>query len=249
MEEQEPMTTIEASAPPKMRKSSPKTISVKARSTEAEEKEMAKVLSKFWKRQRASVLPKLGAKSAEWWDEDRWNDELTEDIEPLINSIADAHGKETAEAIGFEYNTGITRNYLHELAKGRATAINASTYKRLVEAMEDDEDEENDPAHVFDVRESKDSETFGRSLAIATAGWAAVHEAPQQAEAQGIEKTVEKRWVTGFNPRPEHAMMNGETVPIDDAFSNGCYWPGDENGDPDTTCGCNCSTEVIITWS
>ena len=249
MEEQEPMTTIEASAPPKMRKASPKTISVKARSTEAEEKEMAKVLSKFWKRQRASVLPKLGAKSAEWWDEDRWNDELTEDIEPLINSIADAHGKETAEAIGFEYNTGITRNYLHELAKGRATAINASTYKRLVEAMEDDEDEDDDPAHVFDVRESKDAETFGRSLAIATAGWAAVHEAPQQAEAQGIEKTVEKRWVTGFNPRPEHAMMNGETVPIDDAFSNGCYWPGDENGDPDTTCGCNCSTEVIITWN
>ena len=249
MEEQEPMTTIEASAPPKMRKASPKTISVKARSTEAEEKEMAKVLSKFWKRQRASVLPKLGAKSAEWWDEDRWNDELTEDIEPLINSIADAHGKETAEAIGFEYNAGITRNYLHELAKGRATAINASTYKRLVEAMEDDEDEENDPAHVFDVRESKDAETFGRSLAIATAGWAAVHEAPQQAGARGIEKTVEKRWVTGFNPRPEHALMNGETVPIDDAFSNGCYWPGDENGDPDTTCGCNCSTEVIITWN
>ena len=247
MEEQEPMTTVEASAPPKMRKSAPKTVSVKGRSTEDEEKEMADILSKFWKRQRASVLPKLGAKSAEWWDEDRWNDELTEDIEPLIRKIADAHGREAAKAIGFEYNSEITCAYLHEMAKGRATAINESTLKRLEEAMEDD-DEENTPAHVFDVRESKDAEMFGRSLAIATAGWAVIHEAPQQAEAQGIEKRVEKRWVTGFNPRPEHAAMNGEIVPVDDAFSNGCFWPGDESGDPDTTCGCNCSTEIIVTW-
>ena len=103
--------------------------------------------------------------------------------------------------------------------------------------------------YVFEVRESKDAEVFGRSLAIGVAGWAATHEAPAQAEQQGFHKTVEKRWITGDNPRPEHAKMNGETVPIDAAFSNGCEWPGDENGDVDTTAGCNCSTEVIITVS
>ena len=116
------------------------------------------------------------------------------------------------------------------------------------EALEDAEDEENTASHVFDVRQSKDSLTFGRSLALTAAGWAATHEAPQQAESHGIHRTVEKMWVTGDNPRPEHALMNGETVPIDASFSNGCFWPGDENGDPDTTCGCNCSTEVIISY-
>jgi hypothetical protein len=244
MEEQEPMAIEE---PQKMRKKSEaEKLHVKARSTKEEDEQMAEVLKKFWKRQANSVLPKLGAKSAEWWDEDRWNDELTEDIEPLIDRIADAHGKEVADAIGSEYRTEQTRKYLHELAKGRAKAINDSTYNRLLDALESD-DETVVPSRVFETRENKDSITFGRALAIGVAGWAATHEAQAQAEQQGYHKTVEKRWITGDNPRPEHAMMNGETVPIDAAFSNGCEWPGDENGDPDTTCGCNCSTEVIIT--
>jgi len=229
-------------------KSEAKKISVKTRSSKEEDEQMADVLKKFWKHQADSVLPKLGAKAARWWDEDRWNDELTDDLIPVINQVADAHGKETAEAIGSDYDTALTRKYLATMAAGRAKAINEATLRKLQAAMEDDEDEENTPAHVFEVRENKDSITFGRSLALVTAGWAATHEAPQQAERQGIQKTVEKRWVTGDNPRQEHAMMNGETVKIDEPFSNGCFWPGDENGDPDTTCGCNCSTEVIITF-
>lgn len=239
-------THMENAAPKMLKKSEAEKLLVKARSSKEEDEKMAEILSAFWKRQSRAVLPKIGAKSARWWDEDRWNSELADDIEPLINSIADAHGKETAKAIGSEYRTDQTRKYLRALAEGRAKAINSSTYKKLLEAIED-EDEDATPAHVFEVRESKDSTTFGRSLATAVAGWAATHEAPQQAEQQGIHKTVEKRWVTGDNPRQEHALMNGETVPIDSAFSNGCFWPGDDNGDPDTTCGCNCATEVIIT--
>ena len=248
MDEQEPMTT-EPAEPVKMRKKSEaEKVRVKARSTKEEDERMAEILQKFWKRQANSVLPKLGAKSASWWDEDRWNDELAEDIEPLLNSIADAHGKEVADSIGFDYDGSRTRKYLEALAKARAQAINAATYRKLQDALEDAEDEENTPSHVFDVRQNKDALTFGRSLALTAAGWAATHEAPQQAESHGIHRTVEKMWVTGDNPRPEHAMMNGETVPIDQPFSNGCEWPGDEGGDPDTTCGCNCSTEVIISY-
>ena len=244
MEEQEPMTT----EPAKMRKKSEaEKIRIKARSTKEEDEQMTAVLQKFWKRQANSILPKIGAKSAEWWDADRWNDELAEDIEPLIDKIADAHGKEVAEKLGFEYDGKRTRKYLEALAKGRAQAINDATYKKLMKALEDD-DEDDTPSHVFDNRQSKDALTFGRMLALTAAGWAATHEAPKQAEDAGIRKTVEKMWITGDNPRPEHAMMNGETVPINEPFSNGCEWPGDEGGDPDTTCGCNCSTEVIITY-
>lgn len=246
MEEQEPMA-IEPAEPQKMRKKAEaEKLRIKARSTQEEDEKMAGILRAFWKRQAAAVLPKIGAKSAKWWNEERWNTELADDIEPAINSVADAHGKEVADAIGSEYRTEQTRKYLHTLAEGRAKAINDSTYKRLLDALESD-DETVVPSRVFETRENKDSITFGRALAIGVAGWAATHEAPAQAEQQGYHKTVEKRWITGTNPRPEHAMMDGETVPIDDAFSNGCYWPGDENGDPDTTCGCNCSTEVIIT--
>ena len=223
-----------------------KKIRIKARSSKEEDEQVKEVLEKFWKRQARSVLPKLGTKAAEWWDADRWDAELAEDLEPLMYSIADAHGKETADAIGFDYDTGRTRKYLAAMAAGRAKAINAATQRKLQSAL-DSEDEDDTPAHVFEVRESKDAETFGRSLAAGAAGWAAVHEAPQQAKNLGIEKTVEKQWVTGTNPRQEHALMDGQIVPIDAAFSNGCEWPGDELGDPDTTCGCNCTTDVIIT--
>ena len=248
MDEQEPMTT-EPDEPAKMRKKSEtEKVRIKARSTKEEDERMAEILQKFWKRQANSVLPKLGAKSASWWDEDRWNDELAEDIKPLLNSIADAHGKEVADSIGFDYDGSRTRKYLEALAKARAQAINAATYRKLQDALEDAEDEENTPSHVFDVRQNKDALTFGRSLALTAAGWAATHEAPQQAESHGIHRTVEKMWVTGDNPRPEHAMMNGETVPINEPFSNGCEWPGDEGGDPDTTCNCNCHCEVIISY-
>lgn len=248
MEEQEPMTT-EPAEPQKMRKKSEaEKIRVKARPTKEEDERMTEILRKFWKRQANSVLPKLGAKSASWWDEDRWNDELAEDLEPLIDDIADAHGKEVADKLGFNYDSKRTRKYLEALAKGRAKAINDATYRKLQDALEDDEDDEDTPSNVFDVRQSKDALTFGRMLALTAAGWAATHEAPKQARDNGITRTVEKMWVTGDNPRPEHAAMNGETVPINQTFSNGCEWPGDEGGDPDTTCGCNCSTEVIITY-
>lgn len=246
MEEQKPMAIDGNGAPKILAKSEAEKLRIKARSTQEEDEKMAGVLRTFWKRQAKAVLSRIGAKSAKWWDEERWNTELADDIEPVIDAVADAHGEEVAKAIGSEYRTDQTRKYLRTLAEARAKAINESTRQKIQDAIDDD-DEENTPAHVFEVRESKDAETFGRSLAIGVAGWAATHEAPAQAEQQGIHKTVEKRWVTGFNPRPEHAAMNGETVPIDAEFSNGCHWPGDENGDPDTTCGCNCSTEVIIT--
>lgn len=218
-------------------------IRIKARSSKEEDEMIAEALGKFWKRQKNSVLPKIGA-GADWWDADRWDDELTEDLTPLIEKVADAHGKETAKALGFDYDTERTRAHLEAMAAGRASAINKATLRKLLAAMEE---EDGDPGHVFDVRESRDAEVFGRSLALVAAGWASVHEAPQQAERHGIQKIVEKEWVTGTNPREEHAIMNGQRVPVDAPFSNGCEWPGDENGDPDTTCGCNCSTEIIIT--
>ena len=202
MEEQEPMAIEENGAPKILAKSEAEKLRIKARSTQEEDEKMSEVLRAFWKRQASAVLPKSGAKSARWWTEERWDTELADDIEPVIDAVADAHGEEVAKAIGSEYRTEQTRRYLRVLAEGRAKAINESTRQKLQAAIDDDEDEEDTPAHVFEVRESKDAETFGRSLAIGVAGWAATREAPAQAEQQGFPKTVQKRWVTGVNPRP-----------------------------------------------
>ena len=41
--------------------------------------------------------------------------------------------------------------------------------------------------------------------------------------------------------RDEHLLMDGEEVDIDDVFSNGCAFPGDPAGDPETVYNCRCS--------
>lgn len=228
---------------PSHRKDKESTIRIKGKVDEAEADELTETIRRFFQRQANSILPKLGAGTEDWWDKDRWDTELADDIEPLIDQIADRHGKRTSKELDREFITEITRNYLRALAEGRAKAINASTHEKLTESIED---EEQDPANVFEVRQSKDAGMFGTSLATAVASWA-VLEAVQQAQDRGYTKTVEKEWVTGPNPRPSHTAMNGERVPIDDKFSNGAFWPGDDNLSPDESCGCNCSTDVIIT--
>jgi hypothetical protein len=57
-----------------------------------------------------------------------------------------------------------------------------------------------------------------------------------------------KTWVvTSGNPRASHAAMNGETVPLDDTFSNGAKWPGDSSAlDVDEIAGCNCDVEINL---
>ena len=250
MDEQEPMTIVESGLKEAEVETKEKTVKINVNSTDEENERTAEVLSTFFRRQGKAVLPKLGA-SDDWWNQERWDRELADDLEPIIDEIADIHGREVAKALGSEYNTEQTRKYLRLLSEGRAAAINENTRKQIEDALlaeEEDPETENTPAHVFEVRQGNHSKTLGKAVALAVAGWAATHEAPQQAEQQGIKRQIEKTWVTGDNPRPTHEAMDGETVGIDDKFSNGAFWPGDDNLDPDESCGCNCSTEIVITF-
>lgn len=221
-------------------------IHIKGISKKEDDESVQEVLINFFKRQRRSVLPKIGAGEENWWDSDRWNQELAEDMLPVLTTIADLHGAEAAEALEWSYDTDLTRGYLEAAALGRASRINAQTQRRLQLALEDSEDP--DLNDVFDRRE-ENAEVLGRSAATEISSWA-VREAAHQAQSDGapsvIARVVLKEWVTGINARPSHAAMNGERVPIDADFSNGQHWPGEDIGDPDESCGCNCSTEVII---
>lgn len=245
MDEQEPMTT----EPAKMRRKS-EALKIKGISEREEDEAVQKVLSRFFSRQAKSILPKLGAK-ADWWDEERWDEELTADLIPVIDKIADSHGITTAKLLGTDYIKEKTRNYLKALCKGRAHAINVKTKRDIDKALREleealEEEEVRTPADVMEKREGFDAEVYGKALATCISGWGMI-EACNQAKQQGYSKTIQKEWVTGSNARISHSMMNGEVVGIDDRFSNGARWPGDDNLDPDESCGCNCSTEVIIT--
>ena len=218
-------------------------IKFKAQADDAENEAVTEAISKFIKRQAKSLLPKIGAGS-KWWNEDRWNNELTEDLLPLTQGISDAHGEDAAKKLRTEYDTGRTENYIKTLTEGRAKAINIATKRKLDEALEE-EDPDEAVSHVFEKREGSDASVLGKSIALTVACWA-LGEASRQAKDQGSTAKVYKQWVTGENPREDHALMNGETVEIDEPFSNGADWPGDDVLGPEGTCGCNCTTQVII---
>jgi hypothetical protein len=220
---------------------------IDAKVTEKEQDAAAAVLEKFFKRQANSILPKLGA-DAEWWNADRWNKELADDLEPLMGEIASKHGEAVAKAIGTEYIAEKTVNYIRKLTEARAEAINGETQKKISQAMDDAEEDE-DPAaaaeNEFGKRYDVDAVLLGGMLAKTVAGWGA-EEADRQARDQGSRKRVYKEWITGPNARESHQLMDGERVPIDETFSNGADWPGDDSLDPEESCGCNCSTRVIV---
>ena len=224
---------------------------VSGKPTEKEQDKVTDLLDEFFKRQKKSVIPKIGA-DAEWWNDERWNKELADDLEPVIGDIATAHGEAVSKAMGTEYDVERTANYIRKTAEARAEAINGETKKKVQQAMDDydeDEDEDEDLEDVigneFDKRSGVDAALLGSMIAKTMAGWGS-EEAVQQAEGQGSKKTVYKEWVTGDNPRSSHAAMDGERVPIGETFSNGADWPGDDSLDPDESCGCNCTTRIII---
>ena len=226
----------------------PEEISISGKVPQREQDKVADLLDGFFKRQAKSIIPKLGAE-ADWWNEERWNKELADDLEPVMDEIATKHGEKMARALGVEYVAEKTVNYLRKMAEGRAETINAETKKKIQQAVDDADEDEEDPEdvvrHEMDKRSDVDAALLGAMLSKVAAGWG-TEEATRQATDQGSRKKVFKVWETGANARESHQLMDGEMVPIDEPFSNGADWPGDDSLDPDESCGCNCSTRVII---
>lgn len=207
--------------------------------TDAQRDKIAEVLAAFFARQGKSVLSALGA-GRDWWDADRWDAELTDDLTRVSHTLVALLGKVEAERLGYDdgFDPDMTVNFLRAVAVARAEGINATTKSELDAAIEDNEA---DPANVFETAKNDRAEKAGASVATFAAGFAAVEAAKQIGAAEGIEPT--KTWVTGSNPRATHAAMNGETVPIDQPFSNGMDWPG--QGDADDA-GCNCGVDINL---
>ena len=223
---------------------------IKGRSDKDDDEKVQTVLTEFFKRQSRSIIPKISAGAEDFWNAERWDKELKEDLEPVLIEIADKHGKSTAEQLGSEYGTEVTRKYLESASEARAKKINEGTLRAITKELNRDfeDDEEPDIGKVFETRENT-SGTLAKSAAGAIASFA-TQEAAHQAISDGAERVigrvVEKEWITGANARPSHQAMNGERVPLDADFSNGQHWPGEDIGDPEESCGCNCTTEVVI---
>ena len=70
-------------------------------------------------------------------------------------------------------------------------------------------------------------------------------EAMHEAQEMGIK--VKKRWLATLDSRTRdsHAHLDGETVDVDDKFSNGLEYPGDPHGEPGEVYNCRCTLEYV----
>lgn len=226
----------------------PQTVRVKADEQPPDADDVAdlgETFSAFFKRQRRVVLSALGAKAPEWWDEDRWNEELADDLLGNSAALTRTVGRRTLRSAGLDpdaYDTERTRAYLAAVAASTARGVNRATKAQLDAALDADEPQDA-LRNVFDVSEDARSAEAGQTLATGLAAFAAVESVKQVAPGLATKTWI----VTSADPRASHASLDGETVGIDDTFSNGAKWPGDATAlDVDDIAGCQCAVEINL---
>lgn len=199
-------------------------------------------LKGYFRRQRSAVVARIGAKKDVWWDEERWNRELMEDLFWLNVNFSEEVARRALRAARRDaaaYSGELTHAYWRKAAREQAIRINEATKRYLDESL--DPDSSSSPDHVFDVAEESRSSMIADTMATAVAAWGTLEAGRQTGAAT-------KTWVvTSGNPRSSHAAMDGETVPLSRNFSNGMSWPGDGSiGDADELAGCQC--ELVINY-
>ncbi|MFD1836220.1 phage portal protein [Brachybacterium rhamnosum] len=201
--------------------------------------EVAALLRRHFDRQKLAVSPLLAGGADEWWDADRWNNELAADLYDAAIALSSTVGAVVATRLrpDARYSVARTLAYLEAVVASRAEWINDTTRAQLATAKA----EGADPAGVFDTA-AKARSVAAAGAFVAGVGSFAAHEAGRQ----NLGSKARKTWVTRSNdPRDTHAAMNGVTVGIDAVFPNGMKWPGDSAGGADEVAGCQCG--LVIT--
>lgn len=205
---------------------------------------LADVFRGFFARQRRAVMSARGAKSPTWWDQERWERELQEDLLEAGLDVSTAAALGVLAELGVdadEYSQGRTEKFLTAVAERISRQTNAGTLAAIEDALDDADDEgddvDGDPvAAVFDEAETSRSDMLAQTAAATFVGFGLM-EGPRQ-----VRPRARKRWVVNSsNPRASHAALDGEEVFLDEDFSNGMPWPGSFTGDPEDTANCECS--------
>lgn len=218
----------------------------KGRAPTTHESKYGEVLATFFGRQGASVVSKIGSKSApDWWDAERWDRELAAELYALSVQTSDTAAAAAMEALGLDpgdYDSDQTMAFLSATAATSAANINNQTRALVEKAIEDADDDESPVdavTHVFDISATSRAAAIATTAVTTMSSFGTV-EAGKQAGA------ATKTWVTGSNPRSAHAAIDGETVALSENFSNGLAWPGDSSGDADDLAGCNCELDLSL---
>lgn len=209
------------------------------RERKAAAKEFEESLTEALNRQRRSVISKLGAKSKtglkatveEVYNVERFTTELGNDLKAPVRKLARRMAGTVAD-----WDPENAADYLDAFAEGTAEVFNAATSERLAAALEEGDIEDVDG--LFDDIIGGTAVTMAVSVATSIGEFS-------RAEAAAAAELDFKTWVvTSGNPRSNHAILDGETVPRSDTFSNGAFFPGDPVLPAEEKANCQC----LVDW-
>ena len=170
---------------------------------------------------------------------------LADRIEPFLaeQAIEAANGVILRSGTGTEtIGRGAIRNYIRQMAEGKASAA-VDAAMRLLGAVSGDDAAQDTARETIEDLLSEDRLGLWADASTKDATGFGSQEGARRSGA------VRKMWVHNgsSHPRADHAAMNGETVDMDDTFSNGMRWPHDwGGGDADDIVGCNC--DIAYVW-
>lgn len=200
---------------------------------------LADTLGKIYERQLEQVEGSVD--EAEFHD--KWDQIMEDAVHPHLWASALAGARSVLQ----EYNPegdgwaqDAMRGYVAAMARGQAQKINAGVITAINDEPDDDDEQAEGGTSLLDRLRDSTAVAWAGALVADAAGFGR----QDAATASGL---AQKTWVvTSQNPRPSHAAMNGESVGLDEVFSNGARWPGDGGLDVDESAGCTC--ELEYTW-
>jgi hypothetical protein len=190
-----------------------------------------KELDSYFDAQKKSVVESRS------FDPKEWNPKLATVLAALGTVTSKAVGQRTAAELGSEYKASELTGYIKANSKIAAKKINWAILDKLTEQGDLDGFTDEELASVFDEKIGYRSSEIATTRVAIIAGLAALYAARQA-------KAKYKTWVTtSENPRSSHAQVAGETVPIEEKFSNGMEHPGDYESGAANVANCQCYLE------
>ena len=169
----------------------------------------------------------------------KWTEALSSAMLERQMATASDIASRVADALGAEgYDPEVMREWLTMNANLNAQAT-TSHMEDDIRAAADREDVDAPVDHVFGIMAAGGTASLSVRMVTTAANFGARDAAEKSGAAVKVWRT------TSSKPRKSHARMNGESVALDEKFSNGLMWPGDPEGDASETAECKCALSII----
>lgn len=204
----------------------------------------AKALHHYFDALHTDVMAGLGSKAATApFDQAKWDANLKQVLLALGKTTAQAMGDSTAGALGGQFDLANVEAWLEKNADIGSSNINATTADTLAQMMSYDFEDDAARNDAVDAAFDDGGELFARADEIASSTVTSVGEFASLDSAKQNDAATKTWTVNSPNPRPSHAAVDGESVGVDELFSNGMAYPGDWSGGADEVAGCECTVD------